>query len=96
MRILAIIMLLLGTGCASTSTLQCDEIYGDYNCPNPKGLSYWYSPSPYSSYYPNTQTVHYVPVYIPQSPPCPESTPERVISGPRPSGIVTHYKRKRQ
>jgi len=95
MRILAIVFMIIGTGCASTHNMQCDELYGDYNCPNHRSVSYWYSPSPYSSYYPNTQTVHYVPVYIPNKPICPEPTPEPVRVGPRPQGTITHHRSKR-
>tara|TARA_Y100000385_G_scaffold280713_1_gene332320 strand:- start:1732 stop:2184 length:453 start_codon:yes stop_codon:yes gene_type:complete len=64
--------------CCETDSHQCDEFYPYYNCPDPV-VGYYYrdykrtwsnsSTSGYSSYYPNTQTVYYVPVQEPVTPP---------------------------
>lgn len=59
------------TACKTTSNLQCDEIYEiDYNCNKPQvntyvpGSSYQPTYNTYRDYYPNTQTIYYVPIYI--------------------------------
>lgn len=76
------------TACKTTSNLQCDELYeSDYNCIKPQVNTYiprgFYRPTynTYRDYYPNTQTIYYVPIYI-------ESDEQRVspsISRKRPS-----------
>jgi len=59
------------TACKTTSNLQCDEMYEiDYNCNKPQVNTYipgnFYRPTynTYRDYYPNTQTIYYVPIYI--------------------------------
>jgi len=59
------------TACKTTSNLQCDELYEiDYNCNKPQVNTYipggFYRPTynTYRDYYPNTQTIYYVPIYI--------------------------------
>lgn len=58
------------TNCCETGKdQQCDEFYPYYNCPDPAS-GYWVrgykqhirSNTDYSGYYPQTQTVYYVPV----------------------------------
>ena len=68
------------TACKTTSNLQCDELYEiDYNCNKPQVNTYipggFYRPTynTYRDYYPNTQTIYYVPIYI-------ESDEQRVSS----------------
>ena len=63
--------------CCETDSPQCDEFYPYYNCPTgPKHGYYsreykkwvyrtWTPPLNVHPYYPNTQTVYYVPVEIP-------------------------------
>jgi len=58
------------TACKTTSNLQCDEMYEiDYNCSKPQVNTYipggFYRPTynTYRDYYPNTQTIYYVPIY---------------------------------
>jgi hypothetical protein len=93
MRIFAIITVLFCTiGCSTTSHLQCDEVYmSDYNCDLPQRNVYIPTYNTYRDYYPNTQTIYYVPVYVPcptppiTSPPT-ESRPTR--TGPRPGSIT--------
>jgi hypothetical protein len=74
------------TSCITTSELQCDELYGiDYDCQIQH--NYTFNPyTPYRGYYPNTQTIYYVP--IPTTPKCDEQTqsPRRgyQITGKRP------------
>lgn len=42
--------------------MQCDELYGsDYNCEIQRNYTF-NSYAPYRTYYPNTQTIYYVPV----------------------------------
>ena len=78
--------LFLFTSCITTSNLQCDEVYGtDYDCEIQHNYTF-NSYTPYRPYYPNTQTIYYVPV--PRN--CPEGnndTPRReteTITGKRP------------
>ena len=93
MRIFAIITVLFcAIGCSTTSTLQCDEIYvSDYNCDLPQRNIYTPTYNTYRSYYPNTQTIYYVPVCVPcptpsVTPPSTEQRPTR--TGPRPGNVT--------
>jgi len=77
--------LFLFTSCITTSNLQCDELYGtDYDCEIQRNYTF-NSYTPYRTYYPNTQTIYYVPV-----PKCPEDNNDtsrrehQVVSGKRP------------
>ena len=72
---------------------QCDELYmDDYNCNLPQRNIYTPTYNTYRSYYPNTQTIYYIPVPTP----CPtpitpsptESRPRPTRTGPRPGGVV--------
>ena len=87
---------------------QCDELYmNDYNCVRSKEMYILphtthvemrnvYPPAynTYRDYYPNTQTVYYYPVVIPQSPVLPhtEQRPERSKKRP---GSTTRNSRNR-
>ena len=62
--------------CCETGNHQCDEFYPYYNCPDPAAGYYyrdykrtWSTTSSWGPYYPNTQTVYYVPVQEPVTPP---------------------------
>lgn len=94
-KLMPILVLFCIIGCSTTSDLQCDEIYvGDYNCNLPQRNVYSpFTPTynTYRSYYPNTQTVYYVPVYVPCPTPSviPPSTEQRPTrTGPRPGSIT--------
>ena len=96
--LLTVLVITALTGCkvqqsCDAYSLQCDELYSDYNCGlQPRTLttprySTTYAPVPwyYSNnayYYPNTQSVYYVPIYI--EPDCGESASPS-INRPRPS-----------
>lgn len=89
MRIFAIITVLFcAIGCSTTSTLQCDEVYmSDYNCNLPQRNIYTPTYNTYRDYYPNTQTIYYVPVYIP-TPVTPPTEQKPTRTGPRPGNIT--------
>ena len=82
--------------CCETDNLQCDELYPYYNCPDPTPVYHYrtyqrtwsnsYTPG-WNSYYPNTQTVYYVPVQECADQPVNNTT--IVSSSPRPS-ILTY------
>lgn len=74
---------------------QCDELYmNDYNCVKTQINAYSPAYNTYRGYYPNTQTVYYYPVIIPQTQSIPhtEQRPER--SGKRP-GSTSRNSRNR-
>ena len=57
--------------CCDTESHQCDELYPYYNCPDPTPVYHYRDykrtwtnsyTSGYNPYYPNTQTVYYVPI----------------------------------
>lgn len=81
MRLFFIVTVLFcSIGCSNQRSCeaysQCDELYmSDYNCNLPQRNIYTPTYNTYGSYYPNTQTVYYYPVYIPVSPPCESPTP---------------------
>jgi len=62
--------------CKITEEKQCDEFYPYYNCVDP-AVGYWprgykkhiRRSSNYNNYYPNTQTIYYVPVQEVVTPP---------------------------
>lgn len=91
-KLMPILALFLLVSCNTTSHLQCDEAYiGDYNCDLPQKITYIPTYNVYRDYYPNTQTVYYVPVYVPcptpsVTPPSTEQRPTR--TGPRPGSIT--------
>lgn len=99
-KLMPILVLFCIIGCSTTSDLQCDEIYvSDYNCDLPQRNVYTpFTPTynTYRSYYPNTQTVYYVPVYVPcpthVTPPSPEPSieprPRPTRTGPRPGSVT--------
>lgn len=81
-------------GCCETDNHQCDELYPYYNCPDPTPVYHYrtykrtwsnsYTPG-WNSYYPNTQTVYYVPAQECVTPPV-DNRP--IISNtPRPSRL---------
>ena len=87
---ISVVLLVSIMGCGASlntqSIQQCDELYiSDYNCVIPQNKTFYIQPNPYNSYYPNTQTIYYVPVYIPQ-PNIEQERPVRV--GPRPNPII--------
>lgn len=86
-------------GCCESDNHQCDEFYPYYNCP--KGPDYGYLPRNYkkhvyqrwnsNSYYPNTQTVYYVPVQECVTPPVNNGT--IVSNTPRPERLGEYRER---
>lgn len=83
-------------GCCEADEHQCDELYPYYNCPDPVPVYHyrdykrtWSTTSTpgWSSYYPNTQRVYYVPVEIPVN-----NTTIRSIR-PRPSSLGEYRER---
>ena len=86
------------TGCkinqhCDAYSYQCDELYRDYNCDlQPRTLTTPQYPTRYAPvswnysnnayYYPNTQSVYYVPVIIDHSD---VSNPPSITNRPRPS-----------
>lgn len=77
--------------CCETDNLQCDELYPtDYNCPTVKRETVLppttYS-SGYRSYYPNTQSVYYVPVQRPVNKPVDNGN--ILYNTPRPGPFTT-------
>jgi hypothetical protein len=84
--------------CCETDNHQCDEFYPYYNCPDPTvGYYYrdykrtWSTTSSWSSYYPNTQTVYYVPVQEPVTQPV--NNGNRVLNTPRPERLGEYRER---
>lgn len=80
--------------CTSSSHMQCDEVYSyDYNCPERD----YYNFNTYRAYYPNTETVYFVPYHAPKTcePKCNDhATPSReIITGPRPT-LPSHRNNK--
>lgn len=78
---------------------SCDEFYPYTNCPNPV-TGYWYreykrdwSPrtTTLTPYYPNTQTIYYVPVQEVVTPPV--STETTVPRQPRPERLGEYRER---
>ena len=77
--------------CCDTEAHQCDELYPYYNCPDPTPVYHYRTykrtwtnsyTHGYNSYYPNTQTVYYVPATTND---CEDLEPSTIINGPRPS-----------
>ena len=99
--------------CCETDNHQCDELYPYYNCPDPTPAYHYrtykrtwsnsYTPG-WNSYYPNTQTVYYVPVQECVTPPVDNRPiisntprPERLgAMGERPSKPRNNNKRTTQ
>lgn len=85
--------------CGEKENHQCDEFYPYYNCP--KGPDYGYSSRDYKKhvyqrwnsnpYYPNTQTVYYVPVQECVTPPVNNGT--IVSNTPRPERLGEYRER---
>lgn len=87
-------------GCCEADEHQCDELYPYYNCPDPVPVYHYrdykrtwsnsYTPG-YNSYYPNTQTVYYVPVQecIEQ----PVNNVTTISRSPRPSSLGEYRER---
>jgi len=89
--------------CPAYSDQQCDEMYPYYNCV--KSEAYTYTPKKYfqwignnsytpgwNTYYPNTQTIYYVPVPSTQSNPV-DNRPV-LYNTPRPGSSTTFRERK--
>lgn len=96
---LSSIVLFCCTGCVAPKSCeayaQCDELYmNDYNCVRTQKSAYAPSYNTYRDYYPNTQTVYYYPVVIPQTQPVPHNEPRVERSKKRP-GSTTRNSRNR-
>ena len=84
--------------CETGKDQQCDEFYPYYNCPDP-AAGYWVrgykqhirSNTDYSGYYPNTQTVYYVPVQEYITPPV-DNRPI-LLNTPRPEQLGQYRER---
>ena len=89
--------------CCETDNLQCDEMYPYYNCEEsgaytytPKKYRQWIGDNSYTpgwnTYYPNTQSVYYVPVQIPVNKPVDNGN--ILYNTPRPDPFTTFRERK--
>ena len=92
-KLMALAVLFCLVGCVTPKSCeaytQCDELYiNDYNCVKTQINAYSPTHNTYRDYYPNTQTVYYYPVVIPQTQPVSHSEPRVEREGKRPGGIT--------